>query len=511
MNGPAPHTPVVPGAVLAGRYRVERILGQGAMGVVVAARHVDLGELFAVKLLLPQALAIPQAVDRFLREARAAARIKSEHAVKVTDVGRLEDGSPYMVMEHLSGSDLQQLVRSQGPLPIEEAVTYVVQACDAIAEAHALGIVHRDLKPSNLFLTRRRNGTPCVKVLDFGISKQIVQEAVDLTKTGDVFGTPLYMAPEQMAQSKNADARSDIWSMGIVLYQLLTGTTPFHASTITEVVARVLQEEALHPSVRRPGIPPALDGIVIRCLQKKADLRFQTIDDLAAALRSPGGSPLPVSPGPSSAADIHVSGARQSVPHGLPPTTSIGGSGGAESAPAVPPASVVREGGAVALPGISAAGGPATTASAWGADDRVRSGGSGVLVAAVAMGGTLAALLAAGGLWMALRGPAEVATEPSTEPGSPALDSPSAEAPDPIRPPAAPAPVAEPASLGTTSATASTVTTDSSTSSSSAKPVVKVAGAAGAAKTATVSPGKVVPSPTPPPATKPKKTLEGPW
>jgi hypothetical protein len=283
--------PVHPGDILLGKYRVEHVLGQGGMGVVVAATHLDLAELFAIKFLLPEALESDQAVERFLREARAAARLKGEHVAKVHDVGRLESGAPYMVMEHLEGMDLDKLERARGPLPVEEAVLYVLQACDAVAEAHARGIVHRDLKPANLFLTRRHDGTACIKVLDFGISKQRTQDNLELTTTGMVLGSPLYMSPEQMIRSKEVDLRSDIWSMGVVLYKLLTGRAPFQAETLTELVGRVLQDTPMRPSQLRPDLSRALDGIVLRCLKKRPEQRFATMDALAAALRS-----LPLGP-----------------------------------------------------------------------------------------------------------------------------------------------------------------------------------------------------------------------
>ncbi|WP_437681523.1 protein kinase domain-containing protein [Sorangium sp. So ce131] len=278
--------PVRPGDVLLGRYRVERVLGHGGMGVVAAVRHLELGELFAIKFLLPQALGEAEAVGRFLREARAAARLKGEHVAKVYDVGRLDTGSPYMALEYLDGADLKEVVRSAGPLPWEDAVLYLLQAADAIAEAHSLGIVHRDIKPANLFLIRRPNGAPCVKVLDFGISKQMAPDNVDLTRTGSMLGSPLYMSPEQMMRRKDVDPRSDIWSMGVVLYELLTGKVPFPAETLTEVVGRVLQEEPLLPSQLRPGLPLELDHIVARCLQKRPEHRFQHVEELAAPLRA---------------------------------------------------------------------------------------------------------------------------------------------------------------------------------------------------------------------------------
>jgi serine/threonine-protein kinase len=282
--------PVSPGDILLDKYRIERILGQGGMGVVVAARHVELGELFAIKFLLPHARNHPQAVERFVREARASARLKGEHVAKVHDVGRLPDGLPYMVLEHLTGKDLKLTLRERGPLPVDEAVTYVIQTCEALGEAHQHGIVHRDLKPANLFLTRRHNGTPCVKVLDFGISRQIEPEDPEqqgLTKTGMVLGTPYYMSPEQMTRSKEVDPRSDIWSLGCVLYELLTGRLPFRAEALTELVGKVLQEEPAPPSAHRSDIPPAVEAVVMRCLAKRREHRFQSVEELAEALRGP--------------------------------------------------------------------------------------------------------------------------------------------------------------------------------------------------------------------------------
>ncbi|WP_437726691.1 serine/threonine-protein kinase [Sorangium sp. So ce861] len=289
-------TPVQPGDVLLGKYTIERVLGQGGMGTVLAARHRELGELFAIKLLLPQALANTNATERFVREARAAVRLKGDHVVRVHDVGKLETGAPYMVMEHLVGSDLQQVVLDRGPLPVDEAVDYVLQACEAVAEAHAHGIVHRDLKPANLFLTRRPNGAPWVKVLDFGISKQLSPDHIDLTKSGALIGSPFYMSPEQMVRARRVDTRSDIWSMGVVLHHLVTGKLPFPAEDLTEVVAHVLQEEPIPPSQQRPGLPGEVDTVVALCLQKRPEHRFQTIDELAAALRvlRSTGAPAPV-------------------------------------------------------------------------------------------------------------------------------------------------------------------------------------------------------------------------
>ncbi|WP_437893219.1 protein kinase domain-containing protein [Sorangium sp. So ce124] len=275
---------ICPGALLLGKYRVEGVLGKGGMGVVVAARHVDLDELRAIKLLLPQTLRDAHAKERFLREARAAVRVRGEHAVRVHDIGELPTGELFMVLELLSGANLKQIVQARGPLPVEEAATYVIQASKALAEAHALGIVHRDIKPANLFLTQRPDGSPCVKVLDFGISKQIASDDMELTATGALLGSPLYMSPEQMVRTKEVDGRSDIWAMGVSLYELVTGTLPFRADTLPELVGRVLQEDAAPPSRLRPGLPAELDAIIARCLQKRPEHRYQRIEELSSAL-----------------------------------------------------------------------------------------------------------------------------------------------------------------------------------------------------------------------------------
>jgi serine/threonine-protein kinase len=283
----APQSPVRPGDVLAGKYRVERVLGVGGMGVVVAALHLQLDERVALKFLLQEALANQEAVARFSREARAAVKIKSEHVARVIDVGSLDNGAPYMVMEYLEGQDLSHVLRQRGPLPVEEAVTYVLQACEAIAEAHALGIIHRDLKPSNLFLASRPDGRSIVKVLDFGISKVRAQGGMPdaaMTRTSSVMGSPLYMSPEQMAASRDVDARSDIWSLGAVLYQLLTCTAPFVADTMPELCAKILTSPAMPVRSVRPDVPPELEAIIHRCLEKNRDHRFPTIAHLAAAL-----------------------------------------------------------------------------------------------------------------------------------------------------------------------------------------------------------------------------------
>src|SRR6478735_1771747 len=226
------------GQLFAGKYRVERVLGRGGMGVVIAARHLLLDELVAIKFLLPEALQSAEAVARFEREARAAVKIKSEHVARVTDVARLENGTPYMVMELLRGRDLAAQLREGGPLPLAEVTDYLLQAGEAIAEAHGLGIVHRDLKPANLFLTKRADGSPCIKVLDFGISKLTNASSTrdqGMTKTATVMGSPFYMSPEHLMSSRDVDMRTDIWALGVICFELLTGKLPFQADTLPQL------------------------------------------------------------------------------------------------------------------------------------------------------------------------------------------------------------------------------------------------------------------------------------
>ncbi|WP_437723971.1 protein kinase domain-containing protein [Sorangium sp. So ce861] len=288
------------GTLIAGKYRVDRLLDKGAMGAVIAATHMDLGELRAIKLLLPATAADPEMCGRFLREARIAARLKSEHAVKVHDVGRLPSGLPFMVMEFLDGRDLRVIRKKRGPLPVEEATLYVIQACDALAEAHALGLVHRDVKPANLFLTHTREGAPCIKVLDFGISK--VSEAASLgvsemrTSTGQMLGTPHYMPPEQMRGQRDVDARADIWAVGSLLYVLLTGRYPMHARSV-QTVSLVLGGKFVPPlpSQVRRGLTPEIDPIIMRCLERDRDRRWPDLAELTLALRPfapPAAEPL---------------------------------------------------------------------------------------------------------------------------------------------------------------------------------------------------------------------------
>jgi hypothetical protein len=274
-----------PGDVVLDKYRVERVLGIGGMGLIVAARHLVLDELFAIKLMLPSFAADREAQERFLREARAAARLKGDHVAKVQDVGCLPDGTSYMVMEYLEGEDLKKIVRRNGAFPIEDAVEYTLQTCKALREAHSLGIVHRDIKPANLMLVSLPDGAPRVKVIDFGISKHTAAVSEGLTTSSWAGGSPLYMPPEQVRSARTVDARADVWSVGAVLYELLTGVTPFHASSVAAVLQRVLNEDPVPPCVLRDSLSTALGAVVMRCLAKRPEDRFQSIDEVVEALR----------------------------------------------------------------------------------------------------------------------------------------------------------------------------------------------------------------------------------
>jgi serine/threonine-protein kinase len=276
------------GEILAGKYRVERVLGTGGMGVVVVAHHVQLDEKVAIKFLLPAMLRNREVVGRFAREARAAVRIKSEHVARVFDVGTLDSGAPYMVMEYLDGRDLAAWLQRHGPLPIEQAVDFILQTCVAVADAHGLGIVHRDLKPANLFCVRRSDGQLIIKVLDFGISKVTDPSASEadgsMTTTSAVMGSPLYMSPEQMQSAKDVDARTDIWALGIILYELLTGSRPFVGQSFAEIAVRVATASFAPVHNFRPEVPASLEGVIVKCLEKDKGQRYGNVAELALAL-----------------------------------------------------------------------------------------------------------------------------------------------------------------------------------------------------------------------------------
>lgn len=279
----------LPGEVIAGKYSVIRVLGHGGMGVVVEAQHLKLGHRVAIKLLLPNIRSMGEITARFEREARAIARLKGPHVAHVSDVDSLPDGSPFMVMELLEGCELGDELEKQRRIPYRDAVGYILQACAAMAEAHRQGIVHRDLKPSNLFLCTTQNGRT-VKVLDFGISKLAGDINASVTTTASAFGTPLYMSPEQVRSVKNVDARADLWSLGVVLYELISGEVPFHGPTATAILASILTEKPIHLAKRCSDVPKPLAEAVMKAIEKLPDARFHDVVEFAAAI-APFGPP----------------------------------------------------------------------------------------------------------------------------------------------------------------------------------------------------------------------------
>ncbi len=321
-----------PGELIAEKYVVERVLGAGGMGVVVAARHRELDSRVAIKLLRTRPAPSVEEFERFQREARAAARLKSDHVARVTDVGVLADRTPFMVLEHLEGADLAQVAHA-GRLAPGLVAELVAQACEAVGEAHSHDIVHRDLKPSNLFVTTTVRGRVRLKVLDFGISKLRGARADAMTETaeGTMLGTPLYMSPEQMRSSRDVDARTDVWSLGLVMFELLTGSVPWTTSSIAALALDVTTKPAPDPRTLRADVPEGLADVVLRCLEKEPGSRFANAAELGAALAPFRTEPTPAA---TDALLARAAGARVAIESA--PTTP------AELAPAPTPAHVVE-------------------------------------------------------------------------------------------------------------------------------------------------------------------------
>jgi serine/threonine protein kinase len=282
-----------PGDLLAGKYRIDRAVASGGMAAIFAAEHVVLGQRVAVKVLFAESARNPETVERLLREARASARLQTAHVARVLDAGVLDNTAPFLVMEYLDGRDLGAVAAQRGPMPPEEVADFVLQALEGLAHAHAAGIIHRDLKPSNLFLTEMPDGSQILKVLDFGVSKSLTPDpggSMAKALTGSqVIGSPMYMSPEQVRNARGVDARSDIFSLGITMYELLTGVMPFEGDGVGETLAAILDAAPVAPRTHAPSLPKSLEKVVLRCLKKAREDRYSTVAELARAL-APFGS-----------------------------------------------------------------------------------------------------------------------------------------------------------------------------------------------------------------------------
>jgi serine/threonine protein kinase len=276
---------VTPGQIIGGRYLVGTLIGEGGMGLVCAATHLGLESPVAIKLIRPDLKHDAEFVERFLNEARRAAALRSEHVATVHDVGQLDTGEPYLVMERLEGVELETYLRTTGPLEPRRAAELMLEACEGLAAAHAAGIVHRDLKPANLFLARRSDGKEVLKILDFGISKAVTDDAPS-SSTSRSLGSPWYMSPEQMLDASSVDFRADIWSLGVVLFELLTTKPPFDGQSVAEVCVKVLTGRVPSPAELRPGLDRALEMIVLRCLQRDREQRYATVRELELDLQA---------------------------------------------------------------------------------------------------------------------------------------------------------------------------------------------------------------------------------
>jgi serine/threonine-protein kinase len=274
---------IQPGTVLAGKYTVEKVIGTGGMGTVLRAHQAGLDRPVALKLLLSVHREREEFVERFYREAKAAARIRGEHVAQVFDVGKTEDGDPYLAMEFLDGEDLGDILRRERRLPLKVAIGHMMDACAGVAEAHGAQVIHRDLKPANLFVTRTGQGRPIVKIIDFGISK-VDEGASKLTSTGGSLGTAYYMAPEQIERPRETDGRADIWALGVIFFELVTGGMPFNGESVPQIVAAIMKNQRRRTREYVPELPLEVDAVIDRCLALRREERFQSAGELAAAI-----------------------------------------------------------------------------------------------------------------------------------------------------------------------------------------------------------------------------------
>jgi len=276
------------------RYRVEALLGEGGMGLVYRVTHTRLNKPLAVKVLRRENTRDPEVLARFRREAESASAIGNQHIVDINDFGTLADGSTYFVMECLEGVDLIDAIDVAQRMPEERAIPIAAQLCRALGAAHDAGIIHRDLKPENVFLIRRNDTDDFVKVLDFGIAK-VANGPKRLTRAGEVLGTPHYMSPEQ-CEGDDVDHRTDIYALGVLLYEMVTGHVPHDADTMMGILTKHMYEDPIPPKIRVPQVSQELEQVIMRCLEKKADQRYQTMHDIEADLRRVHTGEKPVGP-----------------------------------------------------------------------------------------------------------------------------------------------------------------------------------------------------------------------
>lgn len=272
--------------IIDGRYRILKLLGEGGMGVVYLGENLRLGRKVAVKLLHSEWLDDITTVKRFFREAKVAAGLRHTNIINVLDVGESQMNEPYIVLEYLEGETLSELLKRTGPLDLETTLNIIEPVLEALHVTHKKGIVHRDLKPDNIFLSCPSKNDVVVKLIDFGISKNLeTQDSNMLTLQGTMLGTPMYMSPEQIYNDRNLDHRSDLYSLGVIFYRMLTNTLPFRAQSHTELITRILNDSPLPPCEAYPAFPMEAEPIISKLLRKNPQERFSRAKSVLAALK----------------------------------------------------------------------------------------------------------------------------------------------------------------------------------------------------------------------------------
>ncbi len=421
------------GTTLAGKYRLDRILGKGGFGVVYAGVHELTGREIATKVLKHELSEQEQFVKRFLHEARAAAGLNHPNVVDVLDLGQDPDGTVFIVLELLSGQDLSSVIERRGTIPVDEALTYILPVMDALAKAHDQGIVHRDLKPDNIFLNVNSKGEMIPKLLDFGIAK--IGDSKGVTSTGMIVGTPHYMSPEQVRGSKQIGPAADVWSMGVVLWQCLTGTVPFDSDSPTGVLGAILTTRAKSVAEVAPHLPPHVIAAIDGALVHEAERRIQNMGALAQALR--GGAAL-AAPGHS----IRVDTGPMQAPRPTPPTVNLAMTPLPGGMTPLPVGMTPVPGGMTPIPGITPPPGAMHTPSSFTPTGQMvepPKSKSGLVI-----GGAAAAALVLAGFGV-LGAVAFWPSEDAEASGQPAAAAPETTTPAAVEPPAAadPAPTPE--------------------------------------------------------------------